>query len=109
MSNDSTQTDQASVVDVAFGADNLVANAKAYKADKRIMDAASTYDSLDDAIAALSAVWAAFEIQEAEGGRYTPSTNLGFGSDNAAVIASKILGRGTTVGTCRKALAKLGS
>jgi len=107
--NDSTQTvvDQAEVV--GFKGDDLIANAKAYKKNKRIVDAASSYDCLDDAIAALTDVWTALESQAENGSRYTPSKEMGFGSDNATTIAEALLGRKPTVGATRKAFAKLGS
>lgn len=93
---------------VRFGADQLLTNAKAYYADRQIVNAASKYDSLDDAIAALKAVWGGLEKQSRDGSGYTPDTILGFGSDNAAVIADKILGRGTTVSATRKAFGAMG-
>ncbi len=91
-----------------FGADNLKANAAVYKDAKAIVDAASKYDSKDDAVAALDHAWAVMESQAAEGGRYTPDRSLGFGSDNATVIAESILGRRNTVGATRKAFRELG-
>jgi len=93
---------------VAFGSDRLVENAQCYREHKRIVDAASSYETLDDAIAALSKVWKVLEDQVENGGGYTPDSSLGFGSDNAAVIASKLLGRGTTVGATRKAFSSMG-
>lgn len=93
---------------VEFGSGNLIANAKLYRAHKRLVDAASGYDSLDDAIASLTAVWEVMEAQIADGAGYTPDKGLGFGSDNAAVIAESILGRRNSVGETRKAFAGLG-
>jgi len=93
---------------VEFGADQLKANAAVYHANKRIMDAASSYDSLDDAIAGLEQTWNIYEDQVEKGGRFTPDRSLGFGSDNASVIAESVLGRRNTVGATRKALNKLG-
>jgi len=93
---------------VVFGSENLVKNAQSYKANKRMVDAASAYETLDDAMAALSDTWAALEAQVENGGGYTPDASLGFGSDNAAVIASKLLGRGQTVGATRKAFSAVG-
>lgn len=91
-----------------FGADNLVANATAYKAHAGIVNAASRYDNLDDAIKSLRETWAMFEAQVEDGGGFTPEASLGFGSDNAAVIAETILGIRNTVGTTRKQLKALG-
>jgi hypothetical protein len=98
----------AEATSVEFGAECFCGNAKVYAENKRIVDAASKYDSLDDAIAALTEVWNALEIQTVDGGGYTPSTELGFGSDNASQIASAILGRKTSVTATRKAFAALG-
>lgn len=106
MSNITTGSE--SVQTVMFGADVLIANAKLYAANKRIVDAASQYDNLDDAVASLRSVWAALETQVRDGGVYTPSTELGFGSDNSSQIASAILGRKTSVTEVRKAFSKLG-
>ncbi len=93
---------------VKFGADQLLVNAKAYYADRQIVNAASKYDSLDDAIAALKKVWEPLEKQSRDSSGYTPDKALGFGSDSAAVIADKILGRGTTVSATRKAFGAMG-
>ena len=79
-----------------------------YQANKRIVDAASKYDSLDDAQAALVEVWEALDRQTQVGGGYTPATEIGFGSDNSAQIAAAILGRRTSVTAARKAFAEVG-
>ncbi len=102
-------------VNVDFEPDTLLVNARSYRKHKRLIDAISTgpvgpgcYDSPDDALAAVREIWTAFEKQSESGGGYTPDKSLGFGSDNAAVIADKILGRSTTTGQTRKALASMG-
>jgi hypothetical protein len=100
--------DNAVEAQVEFGSDNLVANAAVYHGAKRIVDAASGYDSLDDAIAALTEAWGVLERQIEEGAGYTPDKGLGFGSDNAAVIAESLLGRRNSVGATRKAFNNLG-
>lgn len=91
-----------------FTSDEFLANAKIYRDAKRIVDAASSFDCLDDAIASLTSAWQAMEAQIEHGGGFTPPTELGFGSDNAAVIGESILGRRNTVGATRKAFNKLG-
>ncbi len=93
---------------VEFGAKELKANAAVYHGAKRIVDAASTFDSLDDAIAALTGAWEVMESQIENGSGYTPDSELGFGSDNAAVIAESILGRRNTVGATRKSFNAMG-
>lgn len=93
---------------VEFGARQLQANAAVYHGAKRIVDAASGFDSLDDAIAALTEAWNTMESQVESGAGYTPDRELGFGSDNAAVIAESILGRRNTVGATRKAFNAMG-
>lgn len=45
-------------------------------------------------------------VQNGEG--YTPPKNAGFGSDNAATIASKLLGIGQSAGDTRKSAKKWG-
>jgi hypothetical protein len=93
---------------VEFGSERLIENARIYKNAKRLVDAASSCDSLDDAIAILMEAWGVLERQSEEGGGYTPDKYLGFGSDSAAVIADKLLGRNTTVGATRKSFANMG-
>jgi len=100
------QSDNATSVE--FGAKELTANAAVYHGAKRIVDAASGYDSLDDAIAALTTAWEVMESQAESGAGYTPDRELGFGSDSAAVIAESILGRRNTVGATRKAFNAMG-
>jgi len=97
-------------VGTEFGVAQLKANAEVYRAHKRIVDAAAAakYDSIDDAIASLKAVVETFEAQIIEGAGYTPDRALGFGSDNAAQIAEKVMGLGTSDATVRKALNDLG-
>jgi hypothetical protein len=91
-----------------FGAKELLANAQIYRVNKRVVDGASSYDNLDDAIAGLTEAWKALEAQVESGSGYTPDAKLGFGSDNAAVIAESILGRRNSVGSTRKQFNALG-
>lgn len=91
-----------------FDSTELLKNAAVYRANKGIVDAASKFDNLDDAIVGLRAAWQVLEGQAESGGGYTPDAKLGFGSDNAAVIAESILGRRATVGAVRTAFSKLG-
>jgi hypothetical protein len=92
-----------------FGADNLVANAKVYKSHKAIVDAASRYDNVDDAIAGLESAWTLLQDQIENGAGFTPDVKLGFGSDNARVIAETLTGVRNSVGSTRKAFKELGS
>jgi hypothetical protein len=98
----------ADPVALEFGVDQFVENARKYREHKAIMNAASGYDSLDDAIAALTDVFQTYERQVDDGAGFTPATELGFGSDNGAQIAEKILGRQKSVGAIRSALATVG-
>jgi len=93
---------------VEYGSENFQAMATSYKGAKGIVNAASKYDSLDDAIAALKGAWAVLEETSENGSGYTPNTALGFGSDNGAVVADKILGRANGVTATRKALVAMG-
>ena len=97
-------------VGTEFGVAQLKANAEVYRAHTRIVDAASAakYDSIDDAIASLKTVVEAFEEQIVNGAGFTPARALGFGSANAAQIAEKVMGLGTSDATVRKALNDLG-
>jgi len=91
-----------------FDLKTLKANAAVYHGAKRILDAASGYDTVDDAVAALIGAWETMESQIELGGGFTPPSDAGFGSDNAAVIAESILGRRNTVGATRKAFNTMG-
>ncbi|RLC89141.1 MAG: hypothetical protein DRJ03_00885 [Chloroflexi bacterium] len=102
-----SQSDNAGT-SVEFGAKQLQANAAVYHGAKRIVDAASGFDSLDDAVAALTEAWEVLEAQVESGAGYTPDRELGFGSDNAAVIAESILGRRNSVGATRRAFNNMG-
>ncbi len=95
-------------VDVEFGSENFIANAAMYAEHRRMIDAASKYDSLDDAQAALVMVWEKLDEQCQIGGGYTPDRAAGFGSDNGSQIAAAILGRKTSVTATRKAFAVVG-
>ena len=91
-----------------FGQDQFLLNAVTYRTHKRIVDACSGYDNIEDAQAGLAAAWAALEGQVEEGGSYTPDRELGFGSDNAATIAETLMGLRSTTGATRKAFKDLG-
>ena len=91
-----------------FGQDEFLANAVTYRTHKRIADACSGYDSLDDALAGLKTVWEALQSQVEDGADYTPPVKLNFGSDNARVIAETLMGIRNTVGSTRKAFKDLG-
>lgn len=104
----SSATGTSSAVETDFGAKELKANAAVYHDAKRIVDAASSFDSLDDAVAALTTAWNVMESQIENGAGYTPDREMGFGSDNATVIAESILGRRNTVGATRKAFSNMG-
>lgn len=96
------------VVETEFDLKALKANAAVYHGAKRIVDAASGFDSLDDAVATLTNAWNVMESQIEHGGGFTPPSDAGFGSDNGAVIAESILGRRNTVGATRKAFNTMG-
>lgn len=102
------------VVDIGaseeFGVDNLRANAAVYLKHRRLIDAVSAakYETPADAVKAIDEVVAVLMAQIENGSGYTPDRSLGFGSDNAAQIAEKILGLGTSDATARKQFAALG-
>jgi hypothetical protein len=101
-------TSSATETSTEFGLSTLKANAAVYHQAKRLIDAASGCDSLDDAIAQLTEAWEVLESQVELGGGFTPPADAGFGSDNAAVIAESILGRRNSVGATRKAFNTMG-
>ena len=106
MPTSDTMTD--SKVEVEFGAPQFLKNAQLYSANKRLVDAACRYDSVEDAIAALQDSWDALTSQSENGGGFTPSADLGFGSDNAGQIASALIGQRSLVSSTRKAFAAIG-
>lgn len=103
-----SQSDIAQGTSVDFGVEQFVDNAKIYRMAKKIVDAASSYECVDDAIVALRETWTVLEEQSEKGMEYTPHRSLGFGSDNASVIADSIMGRRRTVGAIRQSFSKLG-
>lgn len=104
----STVTGTPAAVKAEFGSVQFLGNAAIYRANKRIVDAASGYDNVEDAMAGLTEAWSVLEGQIKHGSGYTPDAGLGFGSDNAAVICESILGRRNSVGATRKAFSNLG-
>jgi len=108
MSIDTAVKNDAQGTSEKFGQDAFLANAVTYRQHKRIVDACSGYDNVDDAIAGLTAAWESLESQVVEGGQYTPDRELGFGSDNAATIAETLMGLRSTTGATRKAFKDLG-
>lgn len=93
---------------VEFGSKELKANAAAYVVHAAIVNAASRYDNVEDAITGLREVWKLLETQIADGAGYTPDRELGFGSDNAATIAETLTGVRNTPGVTRKQFKALG-
>ena len=91
-----------------FGVKDFKAVAVAYRGAKALVDAASRFDSLDDAVAALTDAYGSLESMAENGAGYTPDTDQGFGSDNGRVIAESLLGIRNTVTATRKAFAALG-
>lgn len=91
-----------------FGADELLVNAVSYRVNAAIVNAASKYDNVEDAIAALKETWGKLQGQSENGAAFTPDVKLGFGSDNARVIAESLMGIRNTVGSTRKAFKDLG-
>ncbi len=94
--------------DVEYNKAKFLQTAAVYRRNKQIVDAASRFDNIEDAITGLKEAYEALENQIEHGGEYTPSRDLGFGSDSATVIAESLLGRRGTVTETRKAFAKLG-
>ena len=97
---------------VTFGQTEFVGIAHKYAADskvKRLVDAiAGLKDDREDGLSVALEIIADFENMANVGSGYTPGAELGFGSDNAATVADKILGRSTSAGETRKSLIRLG-
>lgn len=92
-----------------FGVDDLLLVAVSYRKHKALVDAASKFDNVEDAIAALSETWGKLQSQSENGAAFTPDTDLGFGSSNAREIAEGIMGTRATVASTRKAMKDLGN
>ncbi|KKK62917.1 hypothetical protein LCGC14_2999540 [marine sediment metagenome] len=97
---------------VTFGQAEFVGIAKKYATDnkvKRLVDAITGLkDNREDGLSVALEIVAEFENMANIGSGYTPGAELGFGSDNAATVADKILGRSTSAGETRKSLVNLG-
>ena len=95
-----------------IGQAEFIGVAKAYGSEskvKRVVDAlCGAKDDREDVLSSALEVIASFENLSEHGSGYTPDASLGFGSDNAATIADKLLGRSTSAGETRKSLAKMG-
>jgi hypothetical protein len=108
MSSNSTVAERATNTGTEFGSAEFIKNAVAYAEHKAIVTAASKYDNIEDARAALDSVWAALVEQSQIGGGFTPATELGFGSDNAATVAEALIGIRSSVTGTRKAMVAVG-
>lgn len=113
--SDTMTVENEVTADTEFSVDNFRRNAKLYVKHKRAVDAIAAgisrkdgYDNFEDAIAQLSAVWEVLREQVANGGRYTPPVEMGFGSSNAAQVASAITGDKQSVTEIRKSFAAVG-
>lgn len=109
MSNATTVRSAVQGTSTDFGADDLILVAISYRANKAIVDAASKFDNIEDAVASLKETWEKLQSQSENGASYTPDTDLGFGSSNAREIAEGIMGTRATVSSTRKALKDLGN
>lgn len=107
----STATSQGTFTDTDFDA-----VASAYGADdkgakfKRLVDAVAAIgvDEREDHLSRVDDLIGLLDRMSREGTGYTPPSGKGFGSDNAAVIADKILGKAQSVGATRKAFSDWG-
>lgn len=107
----SESTSQGTFTDAEF--DTV---AKRYGADvqgtkfKRLFDAVAALgvDDREDHLARVDELISLARSMRDHGAGYTPPADKGFGSDNAAIVAEKILGEAQTVGSTRTALASYG-
>ena len=108
MPSSSTIVESTTASGTEFGSAEFIKNAVSYAEHKALVNAAAKYDSLADAQAALDTTWAALVDQSQRGGGFTPSVELGFGSDNAAQVASALIGQRSRVIDTRKAMVAVG-
>jgi len=107
----STAISQGTLTEAQFDA-----AAVAYSADKqgakfkRVVDAlaACGIDEREDILARVEDLIGQLEYMAENGHGYTPPSEKNFGSDNAAVVAEKILGKAQTVGATRTAFSDWG-
>ncbi len=96
-----------------FGEQQFLNNAKEYGSNSKRKRAVDLIVSIgaDKAMSVFSEAMDIIEqlqSQAENGSGYTPDVKFGFGSDNAATIANKILGQATSAGHVRKTFAGLG-
>lgn len=82
--------------------------ARAYNAQRKLIDALSAADNPDNAFAEAMIVRKNLAHMVSEGSDYTPSLALGFTSANSATIAAGILGEGLTGSQLRKRFSDIG-
>ncbi len=77
---------------------------------RRLVDAIAALgvDEREDNLSRVETLIGQLQTMRDHGAGYTPPSTKDFGSDNAAVIAEKILGQTQTVGACRKAFSDWG-
>ena len=77
---------------------------------RRLFDAIAALgvDTREDVLSRVETLIGRLESMLADGSGYTPPSGKGFGSDNAATIAEKLLGIAPTVGAARKAFSDWG-
>ncbi len=105
-----TIEERATSSNVKFDEAQFLSVANSYGSDnklKRVVDAIVGFDNIDETIAKVKVIIGHLEAMSDNGAGYTPNTDLGFGSDNGAVVAEKILGRSASAGAVRKLFASL--
>lgn len=105
MSNNSVATaPTAQVVDGSFFSDL----ARDYSSCAALTDAIIKSENPESDVATAHDVIERLRLMAASGKGYTPDKSLGFGSDNGATIAEKILGLAPTTSQVRKLLKAAG-
>lgn len=94
----------SSKVDGAFFSDC----ATDYSRVNGLVDALVRSENPESDIALAQDVIARLNVMATSGKGYTPDKSLGFGSDNSATIADKILGRSPTAAQVRKKFRLIG-
>lgn len=104
MGNETVTATDSAVVDSAMFSEVAIG----YSAHSALIDALIKAENPDSAFKAAKEVIGLLVNMSENGKRYTPDKSLGFGSDNAASIADKILGRAPTTAQVRKCLKAAG-
>lgn len=104
MNNSTVAVAPIATVDAAFFSDV----AKGYNQHDKLINALVNCENPESAYNAAMDTIAALKVMAEKGKGFTPDKSLGFGSDNAATIAEKIIGTAKSATQVRKLLREAG-